>query len=80
MEKAPELDNTEAQNALKIEESVSNVDDNVSKLEGSVSDVDDRILNAQGHASQLQRSFNWLGALGFGYRFARSFNILLDMR
>lgn len=80
MEKAPELDNIEAQNTFKIEESVSNVDDNTSKLEGAINSVDDRILNAQGHASQLQRSFNWLGALGFGYRLARSSNIPLDMR
>jgi hypothetical protein len=39
---------------------------------GKVEDVDDNILMAQGHVPVLKRSFNLLGTLGLGFRYAAS--------
>ena len=41
--------------------------------EGLIIDLDERRLRAQGHASQLDRSFSWLGAIGLAYRFVLPF-------
>lgn len=60
------------------EGSNSCIDEDPSKLEGIIIDVDEKILRAQGHASELQRSFSWVGALGLGYRFAPSIQTSLQ--